>query len=159
MDKKIMKLKAKESSFVMKLTKKDIVEILSRAGGYTLNEHLISESDGKILPAIERGYNEEKNQYQIFVRCSQNNPSINALYSSISQSMPNMAKVMNPNDCCVIISDFDITFLGVFADLDQENKQLSFARFMYNKFGEYYREKYNKHVRKQIKEQKGQEKE
>ena len=66
--KQIERLKAKERSFVLKLTHKDIILILEKCG-YALNETLFNEQTSKRLPAITKFYNEQLKEYQIQIRC------------------------------------------------------------------------------------------
>lgn len=150
-DKKIVKLKAKNLSFVMKLTKKDIIELLYKLGNYTLNENVYSEDDGKKLPAIERYYNPEKNEYQIMLRCKNNDTTIEELYNTLTIHMPFLVSGgYNPRNSIIILSDYMLQELNMGHDVGS-NKQLIYAKFMYEKFGEYYKQKYNKYIRSKIK--------
>lgn len=149
MDKeKNRKLIAHANSFVMKLTKKDLIELLYRLGNYKLNENVYSECDGKKLPSIERNYNKETNSYEIFIRCVNNDKLAEDLYNSLTLSIPFLISGgYNPRDVLLLLTDFSISQIA-FSCEDKVSKQLIYAKFMYEKFGEYYRQKYNQHIRK-----------
>ncbi len=152
-DLKIKKLKAKNTSFVMKLTKKDIVELLYKLENYKLNENVYSETDGKKLPAIERYYNSEKNEYQIMLRCKNDDTIIEELYNTLTIHMPFLVSGgYNPRNSIIILSDYNIQELNMGYDVGS-NKQLVYAKFMYEKFGEFYKQKYNKYIRKKFKKE------
>ena len=154
--KSIEKLKTKERSFVMKLSKKDIEKLLQKFG-YLLNENIYSEFDGKKLPAIERGYNSEKGEYQIMLRCINADKTSEDLYNTLTIKMPYLVSGgYNPRQSVIMLSDFSITELS-FGMENNTDKQLIYALFMYEKFGEYYKEKYNQSVRKEIKNSKSTE--
>lgn len=147
--KKVEKIKAKERSFVMKLTKKDIAELLQKFG-YSLNENVYSEENGKKLPAIERGYNEEKKEYYIMLRCLNNDTTAQDLYNTLTIKMPYLVSGgYNPRQSVIMLSDFSITELSLGME-NNTDKQLIYAKYMYEKFGEFYRDKYNKQVRQEI---------
>lgn len=147
------KLKAKERSFVLKLTKKDIENLLQKFG-YSLNENVYSEENGKKLPAIERGYNEEKKEYQIMLRCLNNDTTAEDLYNTLTIKMPYLVSGgYNPRQSVIMLSDYSITELSLGME-NHTDKQLIYARYMYEKFGEFYRDKYNKYVRQEIRESK-----
>lgn len=150
----IEKIKTKERSFVMKLTKKDIQIILHKCGK-TLNE-TVTDDSGKHLPAIERFYNQDRNEFQIMLRVENINTASEELYNALTIPMPFIkSSGYNPKDSVIILSDFSLSELSLgFDDSVGQNQQLIYARFMYDKFGEYYREKYNQHVRKEIKNEK-----
>jgi len=154
MNSNIEKIKAKERSFVMKLTKKDIETLLYKCGR-TLNKNVADDS-GKPLPAVERFYNEDKNEFQIMLRVENINTASEELYNALTIHMPFIkSSGYNPKNSVIILSDFSLSELSLgFDDNVSQNQQLIYARFMYDKFGEYYREKYNQHVRKEIKNEK-----
>ena len=154
-NKKIEKIKAKERSFVMKLTKADIVDILKKCN-YTLDENVYSEEDGKHLPSIERCYNPEKQEYQLFIRCKHTDKVIDKMYNSLLSTFPILSSgTFNPCSAVILVSDYDFT--EICTAPHNENSQEIFARYMYEKFGEYYRIKYNQTVRKEIKKSKDEE--
>lgn len=156
-DKKLKKIKAKERSFVMKLTKKDIETILYNFGGYELNNNVYSEADGKKLPPIERGYNQEKQEYQIMIRCKNDDKTAEDLYNSLTASMPYLVSGgYNPRNSIIILTDYSVAEINLGYDIGKD-KQIIYAKYMYEKFGEYYRIKYNQAVRKEIKKSKDEE--
>lgn len=148
---KAQQLIAKERSFVMKLTKQDIQTILHKCG-YTINQNA-QDQTGKILPPIEKFYNCEKNEYQLMIRVKHAKDNNSQLYNAMASKIPTIVSLdYNPNISIVFLTDFSFLELSVFDE--ETNNQTIYAQFMYHKFGEYYREKYNHNVRKEIKHEK-----
>lgn len=145
---------AKQRSFVCKLTKSQIVNLLKECG-LVLNTTVYSEFDGKHLPAIERGYNKETDEWELFIRCKVIDKQLNNVYNFVKSKMPaKLQTYYSPMESVVNITDFSFCELSITQDEERAIKlQSTFARFMYKQFGEYYKTKYNSYVKKVIKEE------
>lgn len=141
---------AKERSFVGKLTNAQIENLLNKCG-YALNKNVYTD-DGEKLPAIERGYDGEKDEYSIFIRCTKQDKVATIVHNTLTSALNLPFSQFNLSDCIVMLKDFEFIELSIQTD-EHSNSQQVYAKYMYNLFGEYYRKEYNKNIRKNIREQ------
>ena len=152
MNKNEQKQLAKQKSFIAKLSRKQIVELLNKCG-YILNTNVYSEFDDKKLPAIETGYINNNTECVIFIRAIKVDKQMSQIYNAVKSNLNILSQSFNPNETIIMIKDFEFCEVQTFLGNSEQNNQKIFANFMYNLFGEYYRTKYNNSIRKQIKEQ------
>ena len=150
-------LQAKERSFVLKLSKKDIEEIL-KISEYKLA--YLTDSNGKTIPPIIKFYNREKDQYYIQINCQTTNTTFTQLENYLSAKLGFSYSQYSMLTRLIILSDFNFTdvYLNNIDDDQNVINQQKYAKYMYQKFGEEYRTKYNQWARKQNKKIKQQEK-
>lgn len=149
MNKQTKRMLAKERSFVGKLTNAQIEKILLKCG-YVLNK-ILYDDYGETLPAIERGYDSEKDEYSIFIRCKKINPVADKVAHALKSATKINLSNYNLTDSIVMLKDFEFIELTVLSDNISNNQEI-YARHMYNLFGEYYRKEYNKNIRKNVKQ-------
>ena len=161
MDKK----EIKKSSYIYKLyryRKDKLTEFLKKNG--FLPKIFFSENDGEELPTFEMYYNEDKNRYEVSVRCkktiSNNMAELRELLLK-TQILPvtlfnNMANNgYLDNFAFIILSDFTISefsFSDIMSDSDQSvNLAINYLKFMREMFGEQYKKDYLKYIKKENK--------
>ena len=150
---------AQEKSFVYKLTKADITKLLEKLG---LSLAYLYDQIGDAVPPIRRNYDKESKKYVITINYRKN---LTSAEKDIEQAVyrnfhPLFAGVLNGymssmNTGVLLLTDYKIIALGQL-NTDALAYQKEYAYFMYEKFGEYYKQKYNSVVRKEIKESKKQ---
>ena len=140
---------AKERSFVAKLTNAQIENLLEKCG-YILNKNVYDDF-GRNLPTIERGYNSEKDEYTVFIRCIKTDSVTNNVANALKFNFPFMTDY-DVRSSMIMLTDFSFVEVRLSYEDSSDNNKI-YANFMYNLFGEYYRKKYNKYVRSEIKKQ------
>lgn len=144
---------AKQRSFIYKLTKSQIVDLLKECG-LVLNTNIYSEYDGKLLPAIEKGYNKENDTWEIFIRCKTTDKYLNDINNMVASFMPSFfTSKYSMLDSMVVLTDYSLHELTICGDEERAiNLQNVFANFMYKQFGEDYRTSYNEYITKLMEE-------
>ena len=154
-EKRAKRLMAKARSFVLKLTNKEILEIIDKCG-YKPAQNLYDDYGNK-LPTISKFYDEENDEFIVEIKCTVEDDFAKSIFGGISSSFGlDLLDTYNSmyNSTIVWLKDFSISELSPTASSDElSNHQKIYAQFMYNLFGEFYRKKYNQTVRKNIKEQ------
>ncbi|MBO7526467.1 MAG: hypothetical protein J6T74_01055 [Clostridia bacterium] len=161
MDKK----EIKKSSYIYKLyryRKDKLTEFLKKNG--FLPKIFFSENDGEELPPFEMYYNEDKNRYEVFVRCKKtisNNMAelrefllkTQILPFTLSSNITNHGYL--DNFAFVILSDFsfsEFSFSNIVSNEEEETNLIkSYLKFMYEQFGEQYKKDYLKYIKKENK--------
>ena len=150
--------KAKQTSFLAYLTDKDIICLLNECG-YKLDINIESKSDGARKP-ITRRY-DSRNRKIIIEVCAINEFS-EQIMNALAFKMPLLlnSALRQYNTSFIVIKDFEIiNFMSI--EQNASELQNKFAQFMYKKFGERYRIRYNKWVarnNKKLDKQNGAEK-
>lgn len=136
----------KKTSFVANLTDKDVKELINKCG-YRLDYRVVDESDG-MRQTIERVYDSRNRKVRVEV-CAINRMQ-EGIYNKVS-SMSGLFPVFESNKYCstvIVISDYAMydmlqTMLDKKSNVDM---QTTFAKYMYDKFGERYKTNYNKYI-------------
>lgn len=153
MDVKLKRKLAKERSLVLKLTPKQINEILKMCG-YVVNNHIYDEYGEHITP-ISRYYDKDADEYVILIRCKQHDEERNKLLAGLSSSLAisNLVPFMSLYDSSIVLlKDYSFCEISINKDNSLENNT-KYAKYMYNLFGEYYRKKYNQIIKKEAKQE------
>jgi len=135
------------SKYVNKLTKRDIAKFLDTIG-YCFNESIYDDM-GEQVPAYEKYTNRKTKECEITAKCikSKQDPLLNKIKTLIPF---NTNSYFNGLETAILlIHDYKVSSITLDSATDFQN---SYAKFMYEKFGEEYKKDYNNFVKQQIKE-------
>lgn len=135
----------KKTSFVANLTDEDVKELINKCG-YRLDYRLVDESDG-MRQTIERVYDSKNRKVRVEV-CA-----INRMQEDIYNKVASKSGLFSIFDkrfitTILIVNDYEMydmlqTMLDKKSNVDM---QTTFAKYMYDKFGERYKTNYNKYI-------------
>ena len=135
----------KKTSFVANLTDEDVKELINKCG-YRLDYRLVDESDG-MRQTIERVYDSRNRKVRVEV-CA-----INRMQEDIYNKVASKSGLFSIFDkrfitTILIVNDYEMydmlqTMLDKKSNVDM---QTTFAKYMYDKFGERYKTNYNKYI-------------
>jgi hypothetical protein len=149
-------------NFTKYLTKKDVITFLDNAG-YKLCDNLITKN-GEVRKSYNKNKDKETGTYSIFLICDKKEAE--SLKSNITLSKA-LFKAMMPlnlfsfdslydnfGHTLILVDDYLVSTLGncehfiESSDVKDSGKlQDKYANYMIEKFGEFYREKYNQFVK------------
>lgn len=132
----------KTTSFLANVSDDEIIRILKKCG-YRVYYEIERETDGERKP-IERIYNPKTKKVYLEISCK--NVSLETLtYRLLPVS--NLFDINTFNVSLVIVNDYIMMDLlqNCIESLPKNRLQDAYAEFMYNKFGEQYRLKYNRY--------------
>ena len=153
MDNKLKRKLAKERSLVLKLTLKQIHEILDGCG-YQIDNNIYNE-DGEHIPAILKYYDRESDEYVVEIKCKQKLTDFEKSMQEKISAMPFIAAAYSSlyYSSIVVLKDYSFLEISITSDGDKSLEHNTFyAKYMYNLFGEYYRKKYNQNLKKEQKQ-------
>lgn len=140
----------KKTSFVANLTDEDIKELINKCG-YRLDYRVVDESDG-MRQTIERVYDSRNRKVRVEV-CAINRMQ-EAIYNKVA-SKSGLFPIFDKNKfitTILILNDYEMyDMIQSMKDATiNKDMQTTFAKYMYDKFGEKYKTNYNKYVTRQI---------
>ena len=113
--------------------------------GYELAK--LTDCDGKKIPSIERGYTD------VFVRCRniEDHETMQKIKAHMLKRNPFLTQIMTSGEFsdqieAIMLKDFSLTRIAAI-DFREDKLAKAYINFMYDKFGEEYREDYNNYVR------------
>ncbi len=135
----------KKTSFVANLTDEDVKELINKCG-YRLDYRLADESDG-MRQTIERVYDSKNRKVRVEV-CA-----INRMQEDIYNKVASKSGLFSIFDkrfitTILIVNDYEMYDM-LQSMLDKKSNvdmQTTFAKYMYDKFGERYKTNYNKYI-------------
>lgn len=135
----------KKTSFVANLTDEDVKELINKCG-YRLDYRLVDESDG-MRQTIERVYDSKNRKVRVEV-CA-----INRMQEDIYNKVASKSGLFSIFDkrfitTILIVNDYEMYDM-LQSMLDKKSNvdmQTTFAKYMYDKFGERYKTNYNKYI-------------
>ena len=135
----------KKTSFVANLTAEDVKELINKCG-YRLDYRLADESDG-MRQTIERVYDSKNRKVRVEV-CA-----INRMQEDIYNKVASKSGLFSIFDkrfitTILIVNDYEMYDM-LQSMLDKKSNvdmQTTFAKYMYDKFGERYKTNYNKYI-------------
>lgn len=138
----------KTTSFLANVSDAEIVSILNKCG-YRIYYEIERETDGERKP-IERIYNPKTKKVYLEISCK--NVSIENL-SNLLLPVSGFFDINTYNVSLIIVNDYIMTDLmqNCLQSIPKNQLQDTFAKYMYNKFGEQYRLRYNKYHSKRNK--------
>lgn len=140
----------KKTSFVANLTDEDIKELINKCG-YRLDYRVVDESDG-MRQTIERVYDSRNRKVRVEV-CAINRMQED-IYNKVA-SKSGLFPIFDKNKfitTILILNDYEMyDMIQSMKDATiNKDMQTTFAKYMYDKFGERYKTNYNKYVTRQI---------
>ena len=140
----------KKTSFVANLTDEDIKELINKCG-YRLDYRVVDESDG-MRQTIERVYDSRNRKVRVEV-CAINRMQ-EGIYNKVA-SKSGLFPIFDKNKfitTILILNDYEMyDMIQSMKDATiNKDMQTTFAKYMYDKFGERYKTNYNKYVTRQI---------
>ena len=130
----------KNTCFLANVSDEELKQLVEKCG-YKLYENIDNETNNQ-RKVIERIYDNQTKKVKIEISC------VNSTYDKIKRKMYLRTGLLS----FLSSSIFDVTLIlvndyliGDLCNDDNETLQKEFANFMYNKFGEIYRIKYNKY--------------
>lgn len=140
----------KKTSFVANLTDEDIKELINKCG-YRLDYRVVDESDG-MRQTIERVYDSRNRKVRVEV-CAINRMQED-IYNKVA-SKSGLFSIFDKNKfitTILILNDYEMyDMIQSMKDATiNKDMQTTFAKYMYDKFGEKYKTNYNKYVTRQI---------